>query len=84
MIPFTLGFICGFAFSVLITIICVLCKACSMRSREEEEWVENIGRTMQGMSEENRGMSSALFELHGLEEEAVRREGKGEAGERTD
>ena len=82
MIPFILGFICGFAFSVLITIICVLCKASSMKSREEEQWGE--GCTMQGLAGKETGMPQTLRELHRLEEETIKREGKCEARERVD
>ncbi len=38
MIPFTLGFIGGFAFAVLLLTIIVVVKAGSLRSREEEKW----------------------------------------------
>jgi hypothetical protein len=81
MIPFTLGFIGGFAFAVLLLTIFIVVKAGSLRSREEEAWVENIGCTMQEMSDEECGMPQALREVHRLEEEAIRREGKSEAGE---
>lgn len=81
MIPFILGFIGGFAFAVLLLTIFIVVKAGSLRSREEEAWVENIGCTMQGLQEKEAGMSHTLQELHRLEEEAVRREGKSEAGE---
>jgi hypothetical protein len=55
-----------------------------MRSREEETWVENIGCTMQGMSDEEERMPSTLRELHRLEEETERVERKSEARERTE
>ena len=38
MIPFTLGFIGGFAFAVLLLTIFIVVKAGSLRSREEERW----------------------------------------------
>lgn len=76
MIPFTLGFIGGFAFAILLLTIFIVVKAGSLRSREEEAWVENIGCTMQGLSDEECGMPQALREVHRLEEEAIRREGK--------
>lgn len=81
MIPFILGFIGGFAFAVLLLTIFIVVKAGSLRSREEEAWVENIGCTMQGLSDETERMPSALQELHRLEEDAIRNEGKGEAGD---
>lgn len=76
MIPFTLGFIGEFAFAVLLLTIFIVVKAGSLRSREEEAWVENIGCTMHEMSDEERGMPQALREVHRLEEEAIRREGE--------
>ncbi len=76
MIPFILGFIGGFAFAVLLLTIFIVVKAGSLRSREEEAWVENIGCTMHEMSDEESGMPQALREVHRLEEEAIRREGK--------
>lgn len=84
MIPFTLGFIGGFAFAVLLLTIFIVVKAGSLRSREEEAWVENIGCTMQGLSDETERMPSALRELHRLEEETERAERQSEARERTD
>ena len=81
MIPFILGFIGGFAFAVLLLTIFIVVKAGSLRSREEEAWVENIGCTMQGLSESQERLPSALQELHRLEEDAIRNEGKGEAGD---
>lgn len=81
MIPFTLGFIGGFAFAILLLIIFAAVKASSMRSREEETWVENIGCTMQGMPDQTERMPSTLRELHRLEEDAIRSEGKSEAGD---
>ena len=36
MIPFTLGFIGGFAFAILLLTIYAVIRASSMRSREEE------------------------------------------------
>lgn len=81
MIPFILGFIGGFAFAILCLMIYAVLRASSMRSREEEAWVENIGCTMQGLSDETERMPSALRELHRLEEDAIRNEGKGEAGD---
>ena len=84
MIPFTLGFIGGFAFAVLLLTIFIVVKAGSLRSREEEAWVENIGCTMQGLSDQTERMPSALRELHRLEEETERAERKSEARERTD
>lgn len=84
MIPFILGFIGGFAFAILLLIIFVVVKADSLRSREEEAWVENIGCTMQGLSDETERMPSALREIHRLEEETERSERKSEARERTD
>lgn len=81
MIPFTLGFIGGFAFAILILSIVAVAKASSRASREEERWDETDGCTMQGLQEKEAGMSHTLQELHRLEEEAVRREGKSEAGE---
>lgn len=76
MIPFILGFIGGFAFAVLLLTIFIVVKAGSLRSREEEAWVENIGCTMQGLSESQERLPSALQELHRLEEETIRREGE--------
>ena len=84
MIPFTLGFIGGFAFAVLLLTIFIVVKAGSLRSREEEAWVENIGCTMQGLSESQERLPSALQELHRLEEETERAERKSKARERTD
>lgn len=84
MIPFILGFIGGFAFAILCLMIYAVLKASSMRSREEEAWVENIGCTMQGMSDEEERMPSALRELHRLEEETEGAERKSEARERTE
>ena len=84
MIPFTLGFIGGFAFAVLLLTIFIVVKAGSLRSREEEAWVENIGCTMQGLSDQTERMPSALRELHRLEEETERAERKSEARERID
>lgn len=84
MIPFILGMICGFMFAVFLLGLLAVMKAGSMRSREEEAWVEDIGRTMQGMHKEDERMPSALREIHRLEEDAVRKEGKHEAGERVD
>lgn len=81
MIPFTLGFIGGFAFAVLLLTIFVVVKAGSLRSREEESWVENIGCTMQGLQEKEAGMSQTLRELHTLEAEAVKREKRSESRE---
>ena len=84
MIPFTLGFIGGFAFAVLLLTIFIVVKAGSLRSREEEAWVENIGCTMQGLSESQERMPSALRELHRLEEETEGAERKSKARERTE
>lgn len=84
MIPFVLGFIGGFAFAVLIFTICILAKASGLRSREEETWGNEEGCTMQGLWGEDTGMSSDLQELHRMESEAVRSEGKGDARERVD
>lgn len=84
MIPFTLGFIGGFAFAILCLMIYAVLKASSMRSREEEAWVENIGCTMQDMSDQTERMPSALRELHRLEEETEGAERKSEARERTE
>lgn len=84
MIPFILGFIGGFAFAILCLMIYAVLKASSMRSREEEAWVENIGCTMQDMSDQTERMPSALRELHRLEEDAERAERKSEARERTE
>lgn len=84
MIPFILGFIGGFAFAILCLMIYAALKASSMRSREEEAWVENIGCTMQDMSDQTERMPSALRELHRLEEDAERVERKSEARERTE
>ena len=84
MIPFTLGFIGGFAFAILCLMIYAVLRASSMRSREEEAWVENIGCTMQDMSDETERMPSTLRELHRLEEETERAERKSEARERID
>ena len=75
MIPFTLGFIGGFAFAILCLMIYAVLRASSMRSREEEAWVENIGCTMQGLSESQERMPSALQELHRLEEETQGNQG---------
>lgn len=83
MIPFTLGFIGGFAFAILCLMIYAVLRANSMRSREEEAWVENIGCTMQGMSDEEERMPSTLRELHRLEEETEGAERQSEARERT-
>ena len=38
MIPFTLGFIGGFTFAILIFSIVAVAKASSRASREEERW----------------------------------------------
>jgi hypothetical protein len=84
MIPFTLGFIGGFAFAILCLMIYAVLRASSMRSREEEAWVENIGCTMQGMSDQTERMPSTLRELHRLEEETEGAERKSEARERTE
>ena len=84
MIPFTLGFIGGFAFAILCLMIYAVLRASSMRSREEEAWVENIGCTMQGLSESQERMPSALRELHRLEEETEGTERKSEARERAE
>ena len=75
MIPFTLGFIGGFAFAILCLMIYAVIRASSMRSREEEAWVENIGCTMQDMSDETERMPSTLRELHRLEEETEGNQG---------
>lgn len=75
MIPFILGFIGGFAFAILCLMIYAVMKASSMRSREEEAWVENIGCTMQGMSDQTERMPSTLRELHRLEEETQGNQG---------
>ena len=75
MIPFTLGFIGGFAFAILLLTIYAVIRASSMRSREEEAWVENIGCTMQGMPDEEERMPSTLRELHRLEEETQGNQG---------
>lgn len=83
MIPFTLGFIGGFAFAILCLMIYTVLRASSMRSREEEAWVENIGCTMQDMSDETERMPSALRELHRLEEETEGAERKSKARERA-
>lgn len=79
MIPFTLGFIGGFAFAVLLLTIFIVVKAGSLRSREEEAWVENIGCTMQGLPESQERLPSALREVHRLEEEAFRRKREAES-----
>ena len=84
MIPFTLGFIGGFAFAILCLMIYAVIRASSMRSREEEAWVENIGCTMQDMSDETERMPSTLRELHRLEEETEGAERKSKARERTE
>ena len=84
MIPFTLGFIGGFAFAILCLMIYAVLRASSMRSREEEAWVENIGCTMQEMPDETERMPSALRELHRLEEETEGAERKSKARERTE
>ena len=84
MIPFTLGFIGGFAFAILCLMIYAVLRASSMRSREEEAWVENIGCTMQDMSDETERMPSTLRELHRLEEETEGAERKSKARERTE
>ena len=84
MIPFTLGFIGGFAFAILCLMIYAVLRASSMRSREEEAWVENIGCTMQKMPDEEERMSSTLRELHRLEEETEGAERKSKARERTE
>ena len=81
MIPFILGIICGVALMLLIISIYAVMRASSKRSREEEMWDEALRCTMQGLQEKEAGMSHTLQELHRLEEEAVRREGKSEAGE---
>ena len=75
MIPFILGFIGGFAFAILCLMIYAVLRASSMRSREEEAWVENIGCTMQGLSESQERLPSALRELHRLEEETQSNQG---------
>lgn len=75
MIPFTLGFIGGFAFAILCLMIYAVLRASSMRSREEEAWVENIGCTMQEMPDETERLPSALQELHRLEEETQGNQG---------
>lgn len=75
MIPFTLGFIGGFAFAILLLTIYAVIRASSMRSREEEAWVENIGCTMQDMSDQTERMPSTLRELHRLEEETQSNQG---------
>ena len=75
MIPFTLGFIGGFAFAVLLLTIFIVVKAGSLRSREEEAWVENIGCTMHEMSDETERMPSAFREKHRLEEETQSNQG---------
>lgn len=79
MIPFILGFIGGFAFAVLLLTIFIVVKAGSLRSREEEAWVENIGCTMHEMSDEECGMPQTLREVHRLEEEAFRRKKEAES-----
>ena len=84
MIPFTLGFIGGFAFAILCLMIYAVLRASSMRSREEEAWVENIGCTMQDMSDEAERMPSTLRELHRLEEETEGVERQSEARERIE
>lgn len=76
MIPFTLGFIGGFAFAILIFSIVAVAKASSRASREEERWDETYGCTMHEMSDEECGMPQALREVHRLEEETIRREGE--------
>ena len=75
MIPFILGFIGGFAFALLLLTIFIVVKAGSLRSREEEAWVENIGCTMQGLSESQERLPSALQEIHRLEEETQSNQG---------
>lgn len=75
MIPFILGFIGGFAFAILCLMIYAVLRASSMRSREEEAWVENIGCTMQNMPDQTERMPSALRELHRLEEETEGNQG---------
>ncbi len=84
MIPFTLGFIGGFAFAILCLMIYAVLRASSMRSREEEAWVENIGCTMQEMSDQTERMPSTLRELHRLEEETEGAERQSEARERAE
>lgn len=76
MIPFILGFIGGFAFTILIFSIVAVAKASSRASREEERWNETDGCTMHEMSDEECGMPQALREVHRLEEETIRREGE--------
>ena len=79
MIPFTLGFIGGFAFAILIFSIVAVAKASSRASREEERWDETDGCTMHEMSDEECGMPQTLREVHRLEEEAFRRKREAES-----
>lgn len=54
MIPFVLGFICGFALAILIFFIFIIARASGIASREEEKWVEDIYG--QGGWSDGRGM----------------------------
>lgn len=87
MIPFVLGIICGVASAVMLW---ALCRAMSNMDRLEERWMrekeedEIIRFTVHELQEQETGMSSALRELHRLEEEARRREGRSEAREAHD
>ena len=38
MIPFILGFICGFALAILIFVIFVVARASGLSSQQEEGW----------------------------------------------
>ena len=81
MIPFVLGIICGFAFTLLLISLYAVARASSMQSRKEEEMNETIRRTMQGLQDKETGMSQTLRELHTLEAEAVKREERSESRE---
>lgn len=85
MVPFVLGIICGVAASVLFSAICKLAVSRGNLSRMEERWEkekdEDDRCTMQGLSGQAERMSSALFEIHQLEAEAIRRERLNESRE---
>ena len=85
MVPFVLGIICGVAASVLFGAVCKLAKSMGNTSRMEERWEkendENNRRTLQGLPGQAERMSSALFEIHQLEAEAIRRERLNESRE---
>ena len=86
MVPFVLGIICGVAASVLFGAVCKLAKSMGNTSRMEERWErerdENNRCAVQGLSEQEERMPSALYEVLRLEEEAIRRERILEARER--